>query len=443
MNLPAQWDWYYDGMIVLAGVLCAVAASLPGNFLVLRRISLLGDAVSHAVLPGIAAAFLITHSRSGFAVLPGAVLAGLLTAVLTEWIRDTGKVDEGASMGVAFTTLFALGLVLIVQAADSVDLDPGCVLYGILEATPLETVTVGSLEIPRVVLMLGVVVLINAVFIILFFKELLISSFDPGLATTEGFHARILHYLLMVLVAVTAVASFEAAGNILVVAMFIVPPATAMLLTTRLSRMILLSAAIAALSAVLGHVSALTVPVLFGFRSTSTAGMMTLCAGLLFFVAALFSPQTGVVVTWARRQRLAMRILSEDLIALLFRLEERAPRQTVLPGTLSRGLLTSLMLTRIAIARQKLRGFVRTTEQGIQLTEAGRQAAAALVRSHRLWENYLVTEGIHLDGIHRQAETLEHFTDRALRDRLQTQGSLADIDPHGSPIPEETIDPPR
>ncbi|MEI7699588.1 MAG: metal ABC transporter permease [Planctomycetia bacterium] len=438
MNILSQWDWSYDGMIVLAGVLCAIAASLPGNFLVLRRISLLGDAVSHAVLPGLAAAFLITHSRSGVAVLVGAVAAGLLTAVLTEWIRDTGKVDEGASMGVVFTTLFALGLVMIVQAADSVDLDPGCVLYGVLEATPLDTVAFGTFEIPRVVIVLGSVVVMNAVFVSLFFKELLISSFDPGLATSEGFSARVLHYLLMILVAITAVASFEAAGNILVVAMFIVPPATAVLLTTRLSHMIVLSAGLAAASAVLGHLSALTIPALFGFRSTSTAGMMTLCSGLIFIAAALFSPQTGMIVTWIRRQRLAIRILSEDMIALLFRLEERSPEQSVQIDTLAQGLLTSRLRTRIAVARQKFRGYLLVSADGVCLTETGRIAAAAVVRSHRLWESYLVTEGIDAELIHRQAEKLEHFTDRSLRDRLQKQGSKSEIDPHGSPIPEET-----
>jgi manganese/zinc/iron transport system permease protein len=366
------------------------------------------------------------------------VVAGLFTAVLTEWIRDTGKVDEGASMGVVFTTLFALGLVMIVQAADSVDLDPGCVLYGVLEATPLDTVAFGTFEIPRVVIVLGSVVIMNAVFVSLFFKELLISSFDPGLATSEGFSARVLHYLLMILVAITAVASFEAAGNILVVAMFIVPPATAVLLTTRLSHLIVLSAGLAAASAVLGHLSALTVPALFGFRSTSTAGMMTLCSGLIFIAAALFSPQTGMIVTWIRRQRLAMRILSEDLIALLFRLEERLPEQSVQIDTLAQGLLTSRLLTRIAVTRQKFRGYLLVAADGVCLTQNGRIAAAAVVRSHRLWESYLVTEGIDAELIHRQAEKLEHFTDRSLRDRLQKQGSQSDIDPHGSPIPEET-----
>ncbi|MGV2333346.1 MAG UNVERIFIED_CONTAM: metal ABC transporter permease [Planctomycetaceae bacterium] len=241
MNGLQSWTWSYDGWVMLGGLLCAVAASLPGNFLVLRRMSLLGDAVSHAVLPGLALAFWITQSRSGLPVFAGAVTTGLITAMLTQWIRDVGKVDEGASIGVVFTTLFAAGLLLMSQAAPRVDLDPGCVLYGVLEASPLDTITVAGFAIPRVVLMLSIVLLINIAFIVLLFKELLISSFDPGLATTAGCSARWMHYLLMVIVAITTVASFEATGNILVVAMLIVPPSTALLLTDRLSRMILIS----------------------------------------------------------------------------------------------------------------------------------------------------------------------------------------------------------
>ena len=184
MSALSSWSWDYDGWIVLAGILCAVAASLPGNFLLLRRMSLLGDAISHAILPGLAVAFLITGSRSSLPMFLGAVVVGLLTAVFTEWIRNFGEVDEGASMGVVFTTLFALGLVMIVQAADHVDLDPGCVLYGSLETTTFDMVEVGGIEIPRVVLVLSAVTAMNLVVVGLFFKEMKLSAFDPALATT-------------------------------------------------------------------------------------------------------------------------------------------------------------------------------------------------------------------------------------------------------------------
>jgi manganese/zinc/iron transport system permease protein len=277
----SQWNWALDGWIIVAGILCAAASALLGSFLVLRKMSMMGDAISHAVLPGLAVAFLLTNSRSSLPMFLGAAVVGVLTAMFTEWVRGFGKVDEGASMGVVFTVLFALGLLLVVQAADHVDLDPGCVLYGAIEMTPLDTVRLWGHEVPRAVLTLGAVFLLNLFCVLAFYKELKLSSFDPALATTLGINARLMHYLLMTLVAITAVAAFESVGNILVVAMLIVPAATAYLLTDRLSIMIGLAVLFGAVAAVLGHVGAIGVPAAFGYPSTNTAGMMALVSGML------------------------------------------------------------------------------------------------------------------------------------------------------------------
>jgi manganese/zinc/iron transport system permease protein len=297
------WEWSLDGWIIVAGVLCAAASALVGSFLVLRRMSMMGDAISHAVLPGLAVAFLITESRASIPMFVGAAVVGVLTALFTEWVRGFGKVDEGASMGVVFTSLFAGGLLLVVQAADHVDLDPGCVLYGAIELTPLDTVRVWGHEVPRVVLTLGAVFLLNLVSVLTLYKEFKISSFDPGLATTLGINARVIHYLLMTLVAITAVASFESVGNILVVAMLIVPAATAYLLTDRLSLMIFLAVVFGSLSAVLGHVGAIVVPAAFGYGSTNTAGMMALVSGLLLCAAILCGPRYGLIARLLARRR--------------------------------------------------------------------------------------------------------------------------------------------
>ncbi|HQZ64378.1 MAG TPA: metal ABC transporter permease [Planctomycetaceae bacterium] len=441
MNVIENWSWHYDGWIVLAGILCAVSASLPGNFLLLRRMSLLGDAISHAILPGLAVAFLVTGSRSSLPMFLGAAIVGILTALFTEWIRNLGEVDEGASMGVVFTTLFAIGLVLIVQAADHVDLDPGCVLYGAIESMFVDTVVVARHSVPRVVIVLGSVTIINLLFVVVFFKELKLSAFDPALSTSIGFSARLMHYLLMVIVAVTAVASFETVGNILVVAMFVVPPATAYLLTDRLGVMIFLSVVVAVASAVLGHLSAVNVPHVFGFQSTSTSGMMALCAGLLFFVASLVSPRAGVIVRIVRRQKLAQRILSEDLIALLYRMDERSPDCAVSVSELCSVLLCRRWLAAWLMDWHARTGHVVPSESGYRLTDAGRRLGAELVRSHRLWEQYLVLEGgVTVDRIHHQAEKLEHFTDRELRDRLDSVTAAPELDPHGSRIPSEHTD---
>lgn len=432
-----DWNWALDGWIVAAGVLCAVSASLLGNFLVLRKMSMLGDAISHAVLPGLAAAFFISGTRSSVPMFVGAVIVGLLTAMFTEWIRSFGNVDEGASMGVVFTSLFALGLVMIVQAADHVDLDPGCVLYGAIELTPLDRWNVAGWEIPRVVVILSGVLSLNLLFVVLLYKELKLSSFDPALATTTGFHAGAIHYLLMILVALTAVASFESVGNILVVAMFVVPPAAAYLLTERLSSLILISAGLAALSAVLGHMAAMVVPRWFGYGSTSTSGMMALAAGGLFLTAAIVSPRHGFLAKMLRRRLLAWSVLGEDVIALLYRLQERGVPAAARPQ-LQKTLLSAALGTRLVLAAHRLRGLVQRGPAGYQLTADGHARAQTLVRSHRLWEQYLVSEaGMGVDRIHGRAEQLEHVTGDRLRDRLHEATSAATTDPHGAPIPPE------
>lgn len=431
--------WALDGWIIAVAILCAVSCATVGNFLVLRRMSLLGDAITHAVLPGLAVAFLVSGSRNSIAMFVGAVVVGILTAFFTEWIRRVGDVDEGASMGVVFTSLFAIGLVLIVRAADTVDLDPGCVLYGSIELTPLDTVALGATDVPRAFLMLGGVAIINLICVTLFFKELRIASFDPGLATSMGFDARWLHYLLMVLVAVTAVASFESVGSVLVVAMLVVPPATAYLLTDRLPWMLAISVVVAVLAAVLGHFSAIQVPRWFGFEATTTASMMAVTAGGLLMVAALFSPRHGLVVRRVRQLRLARSILADDVVAFLFRLKERSSVTTATSAQLRETLFCTAGQLRRVIRGLHRRGEIVAADGSVSLTESGTLRATRVVRSHRLWEQYLQNEvGVPPSRLHDKAERLEHFTDEELRDRLDRDLDLPPIDPHGRPIPQET-----
>jgi manganese/zinc/iron transport system permease protein len=293
----------FDTWIVVVGALAAAAAALPGCFLVLRRMSMMGDAISHAVLPGLAVAFLLTGTRASFTMFIGAAIVGVLTALFTQWIGKLGKVDRGAAMGIVFTTSFAIGLLLIVRAADHVDLDPGCVLYGALELTPLDTFAFAGLDIPRAAAVLGAVLLFNAVVIGLLFKEFRLSSFDPALATTLGINASFMHYLLVTMVAITTVAAFEAVGSIIVIAMLIVPPATALLLTNRLLVMLVLSAFIAMASALLGHYSSQALPPLIGFESTTTSGMIAVAAGFFFFLAWIFAPREGLLARFLHRTR--------------------------------------------------------------------------------------------------------------------------------------------
>ncbi|MEM9237811.1 MAG: metal ABC transporter permease [Verrucomicrobiota bacterium] len=290
----------FDTWIVITATLCAVSCALPGCFLVLRKMSMMGDAISHAVLPGLAVAFIVTGSRASIPMFLGAAVVGVLTALFTQWISRFGQVDRGAAMGIVFTTLFALGLVLIVQAADKVDLDPACVLYGAIELTPLDLVKLGSFEIPRAALVNAITLLLNLAIIVALFKELRLSAFDPSLSDTLGFSSNFLHYLLMTMVAVTTVAAFESVGSIIVIAMLIVPPAAALLLTRKLVPLLLISSLFAALSAGLGHFLAMSLPRLIGIEDTTTSGMIAFAAGLFFLFAWIVAPNDGLL---ARRRR--------------------------------------------------------------------------------------------------------------------------------------------
>lgn len=300
--------WYsMDTWIVVVGALAGIACAIPGCFLVLRQMSMMGDAISHAVLPGLALAFIITGSRASIGMFLGAALIGLLTAVFTQWISAWGKVERGASMGIVFTTLFAIGLLLIVQAAHHVDLDPGCVLYGALELTPLDTVIpffwlgIGW-ETPRAFVVLGMITLVNFALLLLFYKEFKISSFDPSLATTLGINAQKMHYLLMSMVAVTTVAAFEAVGSILVIALLIVPPATAYLLTDRLGMMLLLSGIFGVLAAAVGHFLAVWLPEVQGLPDMSSAGLVAVASGIFFAAAVLLAPRYGMLGKFLNRR---------------------------------------------------------------------------------------------------------------------------------------------
>lgn len=277
-----------DFWIILTGSLAGSACALVGCFLVLRRVSMLGDAISHAVLPGIAVAFILTESRSSIPMLLGAAVFGLLTSVLVEFLHRKGRMNEDAAIGVTFTWLFAIGVIIISRYAGMVDLDQECVLYGEIAYVPLDTVSFLGGQVPEAVLLLGGIFLANLLFVLLSRKELEITSFDPALATSLGISASLWHYSLMGMVSLTTVGSFWSVGAILVVAMLIVPGATAWMLTDRLDRMLALSIVVAILSAVGGYYLAV-------FLDGSIAGGMAVASGVIFAVTLLFAPGRGVL----------------------------------------------------------------------------------------------------------------------------------------------------
>ncbi len=293
------------GWIVLAGSLAAGSCAVVGCFLVLRRMAMLGDAISHAVLPGIALAFLLTGSRAPLPMLIGAGALGLVTAGMTDWLHRTGRLQQDAAIGVTFTWLFAIGVILISAFAGAVDLDQECVLYGEIAYVPLDLwlLADGRSMGPRAVWVLGSVFALNLAWVTLAWKELRLCAFDPELAASLGLPVAGMHAALMAATSLTTVAAFESVGAILVVAMLVGPAATAFLLTDRLLRMVLLAVGIGVLASGLGYLLA-------RMLDASIAGCMALAIGMLFLLAALFSPRHGVVT---RRWRLRRLVREEGL----------------------------------------------------------------------------------------------------------------------------------
>lgn len=285
---------------ILIGMFAAMACALPGNFLILRRQALIGDAISHVVLPGIVVAFLITGAVTTWPMLLGAAGAALLAVVLIEAVRRLGRIEPGAAMGVVFTSLFAGGVLLLEQSDTSaVHLDVEHALMGNLEQLIwLRAEGWGSLldpealrhlppELPRMALVAGIIAVLTAAF----WRPLKLSSFDEGFARALGLPVTLIGLGLVTAAAAAAVAAFDAVGSIIVIAMFICPPAAARLMTNRLGRQVAWSLLFACLSAIIGYVLAGYGPIWIGARSSvSAAGMVAVVSGVFLALACVFGP---------------------------------------------------------------------------------------------------------------------------------------------------------
>ncbi len=297
--------------IVLIAMVVAAACALPGVFLVLRKMAMMSDAISHAILPGIVVAFFLTEDLNAPLLIIAATLTGGLTVVLVELLHRTRLVKEDAAIGLVFPLMFSIGVVLIARYAGDVHLDIDAVLLGELAFAPFDRLLWLGMDLgPKALWVMGVIFLLNVGFIAVFYKELQLTTFDAALASALGFSPLILHYALMLLVSVTAVGAFDAVGSILVVALMIGPPATAYLLTERLHTMLFLSVVLAVLAAASGYALAF-------FLDVSIAGAMATTTGVLFTVAWLGSPQHGLLAHARRRRtwrwQFALRMLTIHL----------------------------------------------------------------------------------------------------------------------------------
>lgn len=314
--------------IQIIACLVAAACAIPGVFLVLRRMALITDAISHAILPGIVVGFFITHDISSPILILLAALTGVLTVVLVSFIQKTGLVKEDTAIGLVFPALFSLGVILIAQYANDVHLDIDAVLLGELAQAHLDRLIIGGETIggviiggydlgPKSLWVIGSILLISLGLLLAFFKELKVSTFDIGLASALGFSPVLLHYGLMTVSSITIVGSFDAVGAILVIALMIAPAATAYLLTKDLKKMLLLSVGFGVFAAIVGYWVA------HGLDA-SIAGSITSVLGLLFLLVFLFAPKTGMisVIYKQKRQKIEVMLLT-FLLHLKNHTEER------------------------------------------------------------------------------------------------------------------------
>jgi manganese/zinc/iron transport system permease protein len=347
-------------VILLVASCVATSCALIGSFLVLRKMALLGDAISHAVLPGIVIAFLLTGSRAALPMVLGAGALGVITVLLVELFNRSRRLREDASIGVVFPALFSLGVILISRYAAQVDLDLDCVLYGEIAYAPWDHLTLAGREVgPKALWVTGAVLLLNLTLVLTLWKELKISTFDSGLAVTLGFSPVALHYLLMSAVSVTVVGSFESVGAILVVAMLVVPPATAYLLTERLERML-------ALAVLLGVTSALGGYALARWWDASIAGAMATVAGLQFLAALLASPGHGLLARVLILRRMGRRLSGQ---LLLLHLQKGG---AVVPmARLERRFGWSRRRLDRVLGALRRDGLVEAEGEGLRLTENG------------------------------------------------------------------------
>jgi manganese/zinc/iron transport system permease protein len=433
-----------EDFVVYGAILLGVTSGLLGCFIVLRKQSLLGDAIGHAVLPGVCLGFLFAGARSTPALLGGALIAGLLAAALIGLLQRTTQLKTGECMGVVFTGFYGIGIVLLKYIQNLQGRETFLSRIGLGHAintgqSGLDKFLFGQItsinltDITYMAIIAGVAIAA----VIVFWRKLAVSTFDEGFAFSVGLPVKRIDYLLTALVTVAIVVSIQAVGVVLVAAMLVTPAGTAYLLTDRLHRMAILSALFGATAGVLGAFFSL-----FG-EDLPTGSFMVLAASLLFAMAFLLSPRHGVIPRWLRLIERKRRTQAENLLRSIYILLEK---RNDAGGAIDRRFgVDDLAAIRHESSAQvhalrrraaALHWVERDSRDPIILSDEGLAAARQVVRNHRLWELFLTQEA-HLAGdhVHRDAEHIEHVLPREVLARLEQMLDNPTADPHGRPIP--------
>ncbi|MFK8165561.1 MAG: iron chelate uptake ABC transporter family permease subunit [Lewinella sp.] len=397
----------------MVGLMCGVL----GCFIVLRNMSLVGDALAHAILPGVVVAFLLV-GYSTLAFFSGAVVAGLLTAFGITWIQQQVKTKNDAAIGIVFTSMFSLGVILIsrISRNDGVHLDLKDFLFGY-------ALGVSDTDL----LLTGMVMAYVLISVAVFYRYFFASTFQDVVAQTMGIPVKLLHYFLMLLLSFAVVASLQTVGVILVVAMLITPAATALLLAQRLKIVILIAGGLGMLSAIIGMVFAV-------WLNTPPGPAMALVATFLYLLTVVFAPRRGMVAKAYFRYQRRQQTIAEDILKRIFRQHQK--HGTADPSKIREELELNSRAWNSHLSLLRKKGLLHQEE--LRLTDGGKLLALRMVRAHRLWETYLNQEvGLTPEQIHDEAERLEHLLTEEMLDRVDAELGYPETDPHGSAIPSK------
>jgi ABC-type Mn2+/Zn2+ transport system permease subunit/Mn-dependent DtxR family transcriptional regulator len=411
---------------LMGSILLGITCGLLGSFIVVRKLALMGDALSHAVLPGVALGFLWNMSKDPVAIFVGATLAGLLGSAMVGLITQTTKLKEDAALGMVLAGFFSVGICLVTM----IQRLPTGNKTGIDQFLFGQAAAINSGDVQ----LMAVVSLISVLAILLFYKEFLVTSFDAGFARAVGFPAPWIHHALMLLLAFAVVISLQAVGVVLVSAMLIIPPAAAYLLTGRMHRMLWLSALFGMLSGVGGA--------FFSFLGSGlpTGPFMVLAGSTVFAAAFVFGPRQGLALRWWRQRSGSRRVQRENTLKSIYHVLEgrRFQGEGVSLRELAAMRRETMEEVTARVRALRRHHFVTLHEDGnmIFLTPSGWQRACSIVRNHRLWELYLTNAAqIPADHVHEDAEKIEHVLGDEVVRELEKKLEFATKDPHGRNIP--------
>ena len=361
--------------IQLIASFVAVACAIPGTFLVLRKMAMISDAISHSILPGIVIGFFITHDLNSPVLILLAALTGIITVVLVEYIQKTGLVKEDTAIGLVFPALFSIGVIMIAKNANDVHLDVDAVLLGELAFAPFDRLIINGSDIgPKSLWIIGIILIITISLLIAFFKELKVSTFDKGLAASLGFSPAIIHYGLMSVSSVTTVGAFDAVGAILVVALMIAPAAAAYLLTTDLKKMLALAIGFGIFSAIFGYWVA-------HWLDASIAGSITTVLGLVFLLVYLFAPSKGVIAVMYREKQQRIEV---SLLTFLLHLKNHDEVSERHVKHLNEHINWQKVRSKSVLDLAQKNNMIRITDEIVSLTEKGDEFTSKAI-------NYIIT----------------------------------------------------